>query len=295
MIRTCLLVLLGLFACGSAVRADNTPSQPPAAFPPFVLGNTQLRPLPRSSDGRDYQLYVMLPGSYAAHPERRYPVVYLCDGYWGFTLLNAVAGSLVYDRVAPEFIVVGLGYAGENLDYGKMREWELLPFPSTKNPDSGHADRFLAAIEQLIVPTVEREYRADPAHRILMGSSYGGTFTLYSLFNKPELFSAYVAISPAVGLDREWAFKLEESFARNHRALPTRLFMSVGGCEWAGFVADIQRFDRQLQARRYDNLAYQFRLIDGERHGATNAEATTRGLRFIFEPLAPETGVQTSD
>jgi predicted alpha/beta superfamily hydrolase len=292
MIKTCLFALLGLCATTVSAHAGNTPPPASPAFPPYVLGGTEVRPLPRSADGRDYLLYVKFPASYAAHPERRYPVVYLCDGYWGFTLLNAVAGALDYDRVAPEFIVVGLGYAGENLDYGKMRLWELAPIPAPDNPDTGHADRFLAALETQIIPTVERDYRGDPSQRILMGSSLGGAFTLYSLFHKPDLFAGYIAISPSVDY-QNWAFREENAFAKAHPQLAKRLFISVGTCEWTDYVAHIQAFDRQLRSHTYNDLAYQFRLIDGERHGTTNAEATTLGLRFIFEPLAPETGVQT--
>lgn len=284
-------LLLALLIPMLAARAADTPAPEPA-YPPFVLGNTQLRPLPRSADGRDYLLYVMLPGSYATSPERRYPVVYLCDAYWGFTLLNALSGSLVYDRVVPEFIVVGIGYAGENLDYNKLRQWELPPVPTAEEPDSGHADRFLAALEREIIPAVERDLRADPAHRVLLGSSYGGAFTLYAMLHRTDLFSGYIAVSPAVDIGRPWAFEDEAAFAAAHSSLPTRLFMSVGTCEWAPFVDQIRRFEEQLQSRHYEGFAHQFRLIEGERHGATNAEATNRGLRFIFEPLAPETGIQ---
>ncbi len=287
-ILPCLLLLLGAVASAAPEPA----AAPAASYPAYVLGNTRLRPLPRTTDGRDYLLHIALPPSYATSPERRYPVVYQCDAYWGFVLLNGLASPLVYDKVVPEFIIVGIGYAGENLDYGKLRQWELAPVPLAEGADTGHADRFLAALEEQIIPLVEREYRGDPAQRVLTGSSLGGSFTLYALFAKPGLFASYIAISPAMGLGRNWGFGYEAEFAREHRALPARLFLSVGGCEWADFAADIQRFDRQLRERAYAGLTYQFRTIEGERHGGTNAEALNRALRFVFEPLAPETGVQ---
>jgi len=37
-------------------------------------------------------------------------------------------------------------------------------------------------------------------------------------------------------------------------------------------------------------LAYKFRIIDGERHAGMQIESYVRGLRWVFEPLAPETG-----
>ena len=200
--------------------------------------------------------------------------------------------SLWYDRVVPEYITVGLGYAGEGLDYDRMRQWELSPVRTSLFRDSGHADQFLAAIEHEIIPFVEREYRADPQHRVLAGASLGGLFTLYALFTKPELFSGYIAMSPAVAVGGDWIFQCEDAFARSKRPLRARLFMTVGGYEWPAYVDRVVRFHLQLAARKYPDLAYSFRVIDGERHGSSVTEATNRGLRYVFEPIAPETGPQ---
>jgi len=282
---------LAVFAGAAALVSPLQAGDPPK-YPEYVLGGTEVRTLPRSANGRDYQLYVALPNSYRANPDRKYPVVFMTDGYWAFTRMVGLYGSLVYDKVVPEYIIVGLGYAGENLDYNSMRRWELSPVRLTFFAASGHADRFLDAIEREIIPFVEREYRADPGHRVIAGGSLGGLFTLYALFTKPELFNGYIAMSPSVGVGGDWIFGHEEAFAKARRPLHGRLFMSVGGFESPEHVANVKRFDDRLLGRKYPGLAYRFRVIDGERHGASNTEATNRGLRFVFEPLAPETGPQ---
>jgi hypothetical protein len=41
---------------------------------------------------------------------------------------------------------------------------------------------------------------------------------------------------------------------------------------------------------RYPKLAYDFRIIDGERHAGNQIESYNRGLRFMFAQLAPEQG-----
>jgi hypothetical protein len=41
---------------------------------------------------------------------------------------------------------------------------------------------------------------------------------------------------------------------------------------------------------RYPKLAYEFRIIDGERHAGNQLESYNRGLRFVFAPMAPEQG-----
>ncbi len=280
-----LILVVGAIVPVTSLRAEDRPK-----YPEYVLGGTEVRTLPVSANGREYQLLVALPYSYHSNPTKKYPVVYMTDGYWSFTRMVGLYSSLWYDKVVPEYISVGLSYAGENLDYNKMRSWELSPVRMSLLGGTGHADKFLEALEKEIIPFVEREYRADPQQRVLGGGSLGGLFALYTLFTKPELFSGYIAMSPAVQVGGDWIFKHEEEFAASKRPLKARLFMSVGGNEWPAFVEGIKRFNERLLTRKYPGLDFTFRIIDGERHGASNSEGTNRGLRFVFEPIAPETG-----
>jgi predicted alpha/beta superfamily hydrolase len=262
---------------------------PQAAFPPHTIGNSQLRALPPTAAGRHYQLHVGLPASYGKEPARRYPVVYVTDAYWDFQKMDAIRGGLVYDKVVPEFIIVGLGYAGENLDYDTLRRWELSPAPFGGG-ESGHAADFLRTIESEIIPFVEREYRADPSYRVLAGASLGGLFTLYSMYSRPGLFQAYIAATPAVVVGNDWLFGYENEFAKSGRPLTARLFVSGGGNEAPGFLGGILRFNQRIASRRAPGLAYEFRIIDGERHAGMQLESYVRGLRFVFAPMAPESG-----
>lgn len=281
-------ILISFLAAVTAVTAAAAP-----AYPPHAIANSELRVLPKTAAGRHYQLSVGLPASYAQNPDRRYPVVYVTDGYWDFGKLHAIHGALVFDRVVPEFIIVGIGYAGEGLDYGALRTWELSPIPFGGNPDSGHAAEFLETIEKEIIPFIEREYRADPAHRVLAGASLGGLFTLYSMYSKPELFQGWIAVTPAVVLGNDWLLDYEKKFAEAGRTLKGRLYVTVGENEGTGFIGGILRYNARVQSRRYPDLAYGFRIIDGERHAGMQLESYTRGLRFVFAPLAPEQGPST--
>lgn len=266
------------------------PALPAADHPPHVIGNSELRVLPKTAAGRHYQLSVGLPASYARQPERRYPVVYVTDGYWDFQKLDAIRGALLFDKVVPEFIIVGLGYAGDNLNYGQLRSWELSPVTRNGDPNTGHAAEFLQTIETEIIPFIEREYRADPQHRVLAGASLGGLFTLYSMYTKPELFQAWIAVTPAVVLGNDWLLEQEAKFAAAGRVLKGRLHVSMGENEGVGFISAILRYNARVQSRKYPDLAYSFRIIDGERHSGMQLEAYNRGIRFVFEPLAPERG-----
>jgi predicted alpha/beta superfamily hydrolase len=263
------------------------------AYPPHTVGNSQLRALPVNAAGRHYQLHVGLPASYQKESTKRYPVIYVTDGYWDFEKLSVIRGSLVFDKVSPEYIVVGLGYVGENLNYGELRNWELSPVQRGNNTQTGHAADFLKTIETEIIPFIEKEYRADPGQRVLGGASLGGLFTLYAMYTKPDLFGGYIAVTPAVVVNNDWLLEYEDKFVKAGGQLKGRLFVSVGENEGAGFVSGILRYNSRVTSRKHPGLAYQFRIIDGERHAGMQLESYTRGVRFIFAPLAAEQGPAT--
>ena len=78
------LTLALVFSALQAQAVDPAP-----AYPPHSIPNTLLRALPKNADGRTYQLHIHLPGSFAKEPKRRYPVLYVTDGYWDFATMVA--------------------------------------------------------------------------------------------------------------------------------------------------------------------------------------------------------------
>lgn len=289
---TALFLLISM----AVASAAETPSAPPANdYPLQTIANSQLRVLGAAANGRAYQLHVGLPPSYAKQPDKKYPVVYVTDGYWDFLKMAAIRAVLINDKVVPEFIIVGLGYAGQGLDYQRLRLDDLLPVQVRNLPQTGHGAEFLKTIEEQVIPFVEREYRADPAQRVLAGGSAGGLFTLYAMYSKPALFSGWIAATPAVFVNNDWLLDYENEFAQAGKQLRGRLYVTVGGNEGADYVAHVLRYNLRVTSRKYPDLAYDFRIIDGERHSGSQMESYHRGLRFVFQPIAPESGPSPTD
>jgi len=259
-------------------------------YPPHVISNSELRVLPSTPEGRRYQLHVHLPNSYAKETERRYPVLYVTDGYWDFPTFVSSYSAGVHDKDLPEFIIVGLGYADSRLDPDKLRRRDLPPVPLPMEPDTGHGDKFLATLAHEIIPFVEREYRADPAHRALAGSSLGGLFTLYAMYTRPTLFEGYIAASPAVDVGHDWLLGVAREYARTGKPIKARLYVTGAEYEWPTFLAGIKRYQALLPELKHPGLVFENRTIEGARHSGTKAESFARGMRFVFAPLAPETG-----
>lgn len=308
--RACLSVLiLVLAACGnrSAPQAppataesasegvepaagEGTATQP--AQPPrkLEIANSEVIALDSKETGRSYELIVGVPDSYASEPDRRYPVLYLLDGQWDFALVNALTGGLRFDQVVPEFFVVGISYGGDEPDYGKLRREDYTPTrwqaPETDRPSGGDAPKFLRALQDEILPTIEGRYRIDASQRTLSGASAGGLFTLYALFERPELFHAFIALSPAAGWDNRYLFAREKAFRQQHPQLERRVWLSVGSDEWPEFKKNASDFFAQFKASNYEGIALGTSVIQGERHAGNKPEAYNRALRFVFEPWA---------
>jgi len=238
--------------------------------------------------GRDYELIIQFPSSYKNSPGKRYPVLYFADGYWDTPLLSATYGNFMYDNVAPEFIMVGLSYPGRNVNYDRLRRYDLTPTEvSTENNPTGGAAKFLAFIKQDVVPLMEKKYRADPKQRVLSGVSLGGLFTLYAMYQDPEYFGRYVALSPAIHWDKNYIVSVDNQYASAHRELNARLFLSYGTGEYAPYREPIADFQQQLQKRNYQGLALKNYQMEGLRHVSEKGEGYAHGLIWVFKDIAP--------
>jgi uncharacterized protein len=247
-------------------------------FPGVIIPGAHIRTLKSMDTGRTYDLYFQLPDLKSG---KKYPVLFVLDGQWDFKLLDSVYGGLHYDKFVPEMIIVGITYSGKSPDYDRLRAMDYTPTVVKDVPGSGDAAKFLAFLKKDVFPFVEKNYQADSSKRILMGSSYGGLFTLYALFTEPGLFYGYVAAAPAVAYDDNFSFKQEKKFAEANKNLPVRLSVSVGGVE--ELTKPVRDFMEVLKSRDYNGLKLETRVIEGEGHAGNKPEAYNRGLRFVFK------------
>jgi predicted alpha/beta superfamily hydrolase len=277
-------------AMSASSPTATSPTAAPARplYPPLQLAGTQVRDLQSELTGKQHRFLIALPPSFESEPTRRYPVLYVLDGQWDFPLVTTLSGGLHYDQVLPEMLIVGLSWAGENPNYDALRSDDYLP-TRAKGRDGvekgGGAPNFLSVLSKDVIPLMEREYRADPERRVLAGASNGALFALYTLFEQPDLFWGYIAISPNVGWDDQAIFKQEAAFHAAHPALDRRLWLSSGSAERPDYLSRETAFFKQLTASRYKGIALKVFDVQGERHAGVKPEAYNRALRFIAEPL----------
>lgn len=255
----------------------------------YTIDNTYFHQIQSKETGQKHELVVSLPYSYQSSPHKKYPVLYYMDAYWDTPLLSSIYGALTYDNVAPEFIMVGLSYPGDNVNYGLERRRDLTPTDEgDADGDSGGAPAFLAFLKQSVVPLIESSYRVDESQRALSGSSLGGLFTLYAMYEEPAFFERYIAISPAAGWDKQYLAALDKRYAKAHKKLNARLFLSYGTGEYPPFRKPIDQLQKQIESRHYKGLALRNYQMQDLRHSSVKAEGYIHGLIWAWQDLAPK-------
>lgn len=270
------------------LQRDNQPG-----CPPYILGSTHVRDVPSTGDDKcQDSVLIALPWSYNEQPERSYPVVYLCDGYWDFTLLVGIYGLLFVDRAVPEFILVGLAYGGVDPKPDELRQLDLAP------PCAGND--YLDRLQRKIIPFIESEYATTPSFRCIAGVSIGASFAISTLFRAPGLFHAVIALIPRADAFRRWLFSLEHDYSKTtfaaklaikRKELPSRLFIAAAGADKPDITRSVEEFNDQIGSRKYRFFEKQYRMIDGETHASVKPEGMNRGLRYVFAPMMGPAGV----
>jgi predicted alpha/beta superfamily hydrolase len=270
----CILVFFGsasvLF---SQVNKDNS------VLPPVEIAGSQLLKMNSAIIGEEYDLYIKLPGD-INDTTKSFPVIYVLDGQWDFSLVQAIHGCLYYDGYLPGVIIVSITWGGKNPNIDAKRARDFTPTGVKAVKNSGGGEKFLEFIKKELIPLIDSKYRTKRDDRTLMGSSYAGLFTLYALFNESELFTRYVLTSPSVYWDNGVLYDYEKKFAEKKINNPIKLAMAMGDKE------DIRLYQKMvdhLRNRNYENVSISSLILENTGHSGTKAEGYTRGLQFVFE------------
>lgn len=263
------LLVLNLFA----VKAQQ--------YPRVDIPGSEVRKITSSIvAGQEYELQVLLPAGYSTS-NKKYPVLYLMDSQWDFPDIKSIYGQQYFDGFIPEIIVVGVTWGGTNPNPDSLRARDYTPTNEARLPQSGGADKFLDFMKKELFPFVESNYKAAGDNRILMGCSLGGLFTLYTLFTHTDMFTGYVAASPAVAWDKEVLYRYEKIFAEKKIAQSLRVYMTVGDVEMGKLV--FEKFAETMQSRKYINVRLHPKVLENTGHSGTKSETYTRGLQYVFE------------
>ncbi len=226
---------------------------------------------------RDYHIYVRLPEDYDANADKSYPTVYLLDGDSTFPMLAPLHLFMHYDDKVPEAIVVGIAYGGFDPSVNKRHEdFRMVMDDGSK----GRAPGFLAMLEKELIPRIEARFRTNPARRVIVGQSRGGTATLYAAYRKPGLFWGHIASNPGREPDTKLLYGMDREPPAKKRS--GHLIVASGSNDRDYLRGTALDWRDQIAAR--DDLPWDTRFIDieGGTHAANLGEAYRRAMRAMF-------------
>lgn len=250
-----------------------------------------------SAKGRSYRIFISQPAEPA--PPGGYPVLYVLDANSNF---GTVTETLRMQGRRPErtgissALVVGIGYpTDEPFDAARRGYDYVVHSPGATSPKHGEggmldpdsgggAADFLSFITEELKPAVEKRYAIDRQKQTLLGHSFGGFFTLYTLFQRPQAFQNYLALSPSVWWNDRSLLRDQEKFiaSRKPADAPINLFVAVGSREETSkipMVTDSREIAARMQSVTDRGVTTQFFLVEGEDHGSIVPTTISRALR----------------
>lgn len=271
-------------------------------YPLVTVRLTETRSFYSKILDQEMELYIKIPATYKTETQKMYPCFYGTDGNRSFGMIADMANSFeVPVIVEPEIFVVGIGYKIRDLgDWGAWRTRDLTPtnIPSSDTywaglfskfagrvleVKTGGAEKFLECIEKEVLPFMESNYRVSTTGRGLGGYSYGGLFSLYVLFKRPELFTMYYAGSPSIRYDKGVVYAYEQEYAATHNNLNATLFMTAGGAEDSVMIANVHRMAAQLASRNFPGLKVETQVFPDETHMSCVPAAWMRAFRVLYK------------
>lgn len=158
---------------------------------------------------KERAILVYTPPEYYYKPDSKFEVIYVFDAQ-AREYFDIVHSSLSFlNNSQFPMIVVGIVSDERNKDFLPVNE-----YPETfrdYNGNLGNADKFLNFISQELFPYIDQHYRTLP-EKISIGHSNGATFITYCLLKEPDVFDAYIALSPNYAYDKEQLVKMIGKF-----------------------------------------------------------------------------------
>jgi predicted alpha/beta superfamily hydrolase len=234
--------------------------------------------------GEDRTVLVRCPKNYNAS-DKRYPVLFLLDAEFFFYQAIAAVEFLsecgyITPKPIPEMLIVGIVNVDRNRDYTPTyapKQREVLEFPT-----SGKADKFLEFLKLEVIPLVEEKYRVHP-FRILAGWSLGGLLTIHSFLYHPDLFSAYLSISPSLWWDEDLYVERTKSLLSEGSISDKPLVVTIGSEEGGDIGRSVRDGFIPLLANQSEKFS-RFKAVElpHENHTFGPYRAIYEGMRALY-------------
>ena len=233
----------------------------------------------------DRPILVRLPAG-AQAGKVKYPVLYMTDGDGHMEEVGGIIDFLVdHNRCSP-IILVGIPNTDRTRDLTPTRADAIGPDGSIVQPfpTSGGADKFLQFIQTELFPEIEKRYPTAP-YRIFAGHSFGGLLAIHTLITHPDMFNAYIAVSPSLQWDDQQTLHQTQQFFAKTKELHKTLFFSLGneGNTPNPMGDGFDQMQKLFTTSTPKGFLVRSARYPDEDHGSTTLLAHYAGLKTVFD------------
>ncbi|MEM7369869.1 MAG: alpha/beta hydrolase-fold protein [Bacteroidota bacterium] len=244
---------------------------------PITLGQSFSIQSEILDEDRPYMVY--LPEDYD-HTGDPVAVMYLMDGSGHFLHTSGIVDFLIHQNRIPEMMIVAIPNTND-----RTRDLtppiELHEASRQRMPTAGGANKTLAFMKDELMPHIEANYNTNP-FQMLVGHSFGGIFVVNCLLTQPELFDAYISISPSLWWDQQHLITKTELFLEENPDLKGYFYMTMGN-ERKEMLGSAMKMAAVLEMKAPDSFAWDFKIMEEETHGSIPHRSTYDGLEAIFK------------
>ena len=254
------------------------------------------------NERRNYWVY--LPESYQnkTFAPKRYPVLYLLDGgvnfQWTSGVLQFMSSGGNGNFQMPEVIVVAILNTQRTRDLTPSRSIKTTRGKEEPNlASSGGADKFLDFIRDELIPEVEGKFRTAP-YRVLVGHSFGGLFAMNALFQRPQVFQAYISIDPSLWWNDQLLLRRAKSMLEKTNDFRGSVYVTLANNypsteDWDADLAAkaVRDLVELLKTNSSDQFRIDFKHYEAENHVSVPLLSLYHGLLFVFDGYKPTPAV----
>ncbi|MES2848852.1 MAG: alpha/beta hydrolase-fold protein [Bacteroidota bacterium] len=252
----------------------------------FAQSRSETIDIPSGIFNEVRKVRIYLPEGYADYPNRKYTVAYLFDAQSDafFNFIKATFDYLSSDGYISPTILVGISSGN--------RQFEFTPKPETVGgtksfEKSGGAALLALHLKEEVLPAIEKKYRSN-GYTIGIGHSLGGTFLTYALINYPEIFNAFIAVSPNYEYDNEQLVHKFDSLSKPQLLKNKFLYIAYGKGDMyeEKFKAGTQKIESLLSKKNIAGLKWQVKSMDNDSHGTTATEGIFKGMIALYREFS---------
>ncbi|MEI5639113.1 MULTISPECIES: alpha/beta hydrolase [unclassified Pseudoalteromonas] len=235
------------------------------------------------------RVFVRLPKGYDS--QKSYPLIIKSDGNFNLSRWHETVTTQSEKKLIEDSVIVSI----PNLFWTDTRNRDLVPpyarkdvqieaRPSTENSPEifGKADLFLSFIEKELIPFIENKYSIND-NRVLSGFSAGGSFVLYTIVTKPELFTGYFAFSPAAWYDNSVVVQEFNNGLSKLSEKPLFLYLSIGGNENEIITGSFKGLLSAIELNAPINFNHAFHYNENSGHSDNPYYSVPKALLAYYE------------